>query len=223
MNEKVAAYVQSARSKGLDDGAIADKMRSIGVGEEEIAQSLASSGSKAQEMGESLKAAAAHSADMFLAGEKPNFEPFGPAVVLYYIIDYVAITAILAAVLSALVLFLRMTPLILLIPVAFFLVCAAYSKMFVDRFRFRLDDRLFYVRKGVFASANTLLPYENIQDIHVVQSITERLLGLSSAIIFTATTSGAGAEWIPGLPRDGAERLKAELFRKMKEVKNVTD
>ena len=222
MNEKVSAYVQNARSKGLDDGAIADKLRSIGVGEQEIAESLAAS-TKRQEMAESLKAAAARSGDMFSAGERPNFEPFGSAVLLYYMLDYVAITALSGAVAVACVLLLKMTVLILLIPVAFFATGAAYSKLFVDRFRFRLDDRLFFVRKGVFARANTLLPYENVQDIHVVQSITERVLGLSSAIIFTATTSGAGAEWIPGLSRDGAERLKAELFRKMKEVRNVTD
>ena len=224
MNEKVAAYVRNALSKGQDSESVAAKLRSIGVSEEEIRESLsASSKTKPQEIAESLRTAVTHSGDMFGGSGKPNFEPFASAAVLYYIIDYATIAAILALILVACVLFLNISPLVLLIPVVFLAVGAAYSKMFVKRFAFRLEDRVFFVRKGVFARAHTLLPYENIQDIHVVQSITERLLRLSAVIIFTATYSGAGSEWIPGLPKEGAERLKAELFRKMKEVKNVTD
>ena len=203
---------------------------------------------KTFEIQESKCLAEKHKDDMFGNLGKPNFEKLKSAVNIFYLIEDIQISIVLALMAVGCVLVLTLTdslhyiglsvlfsatlldfmPNSLLklslyaVPLVYVILKVIYLWFYFKKFRFRFEEGFFYVRKGVIGSAHRLLPYENIQDIHVVQGVIERLLGISSVIIFTATTS-AGSEWIPGLSPAGAERLKTELFKKVKEVKYVTD
>jgi len=64
--------------------------------------------------------------------------------------------------------------------------------------------------------------YENIQDIHVVQGMLEKIFGLWSVHAYTATT-GQSAQVIPGLSKENAEKLKDDLFTRIRRSKDVTD
>ncbi len=82
---------------------------------------------------------------------------------------------------------------------------------------------MFFSRKGVVTPSYTMIPYENIQDVHVSQGYVEKLLGLSTVRIYTATFSGRGSDAIPGLSRENAEAFKDALFARIKGVKKVVD
>lgn len=99
----------------------------------------------------------------------------------------------------------------------------AYSWWYISSFIFSLEGQYLFVRKGVIAHSYTIIPYENVQDIHVVQSLSDRIFGVWSVIIFTATATSAGSDNIFGLEKENAERLKEAVFAKMKEAKHVTD
>jgi len=108
-----------------------------------------------------------------------------------------------------------------------FIVLAAvdivYCLYYANSLVFTLEKSCMMVRKGVIAYGYTLIPYENIQDIHQVQSLSDRLFGVWSVVIFTATTTSQGSERIFGLSQQSSERLKESLFAKIKEAKHVTD
>jgi len=112
-------------------------------------------------------------------------------------------------------------PLLVFLPLTL-IAGAWYANEFVKRLRFRLDGEYFFVRQGVVLYNYTLIPYENVQDIHVTQLFTDQLLGMWTVIVFTATVGG-GAVRIPFLSRESAESLKGALFARMKEARNVTD
>lgn len=150
---------------------------------------------------------------MFSKDSGENFEKFANGAWLA-----LAVSNLSGIVLINIIIF----PLILLLPITI-IAGLWYSKEYLKRFIFRFDDTHFFVRKGVILYSYTLIPYENIQDVHVIQGLVERLFGVWSVIIFTATTSSRGAETVPGLSREGAERLKETIFKKIKEAKHVTD
>jgi membrane protein YdbS with pleckstrin-like domain len=142
-----------------------------------------------------------------------NFERFAGGAWLSMIV-----ATILGVVLWSLILF----PLLALIPLTLPLG-AWYGNEYLKRFRFRLERAHLFVRRGVIIYAYTLIPYENIQDVHVVQGYLERLFGVWSVIVFTATASARGSETVPGLSREGAENLRKAIFQKIKEAKHVAD
>jgi membrane protein YdbS with pleckstrin-like domain len=61
-----------------------------------------------------------------------------------------------------------------------------------------MRDGYLFVRKGVVTPGYTMIPYENIQDVHLDQPILEKALGLCNVRIYTATFSAKGSEMIPG-------------------------
>jgi membrane protein YdbS with pleckstrin-like domain len=114
-------------------------------------------------------------------------------------------------------------PLVGISCVVFVFLDVLYSWFYISSFIFSLDEQYIFVRKGVIAHNYTIIPYENVQDIHVVQSITDRIFGVWSVIIFTATATAAGSDNILGLKKEDAEVFKEAVFAKIKEAKHVTD
>jgi len=100
---------------------------------------------------------------------------------------------------------------------------AWYGIEYLKRLRFRLDKTYFFVRKGVILYSYTLVPYENVQDVHVVQGYVDRIFGVWKVVLFTATASIQGSECVFGLSRESAEKLRTAIFKKMKEARHVTD
>lgn len=75
------------------------------------------------------------------------------------------------------------------------------------------DDEI-YIQYGIFTRVKTFVPYSRIQHLDVRQSLFERMLHLSSLVLYTAGSVNADLI-IPGLPEDYAESLRIEL-------KNIT-
>jgi len=149
---------------------------------------------------------------MFGEEGKTNFTQFAGKARLVYILN-----SLLGLLIFSVVIF----PLTVLLPLTIPFI-AWYANQWLGRFKFTLDESKLFVRYGVFLYNYQLIPYENVQDIHVTQSLVDQIFGMWSVTVFTATVGGGSAR-IPLLEKDGAERLKDELFRKMKEARNVTD
>lgn len=110
--------------------------------------------------------------------------------------------------------------LILLIFSVFFIW---YSREFFRTFIYEPREIFFFSRKGVITPSYTLILYENIQDVHLEQTIFDRIFGLWKVKIYTATHSHRGADNIFGLSYESANKLKMAIFAKMKEVKQIVD
>ncbi|GAB7013015.1 PH domain-containing protein [Halolamina salina] len=72
-------------------------------------------------------------------------------------------------------------------------------------------DSLFLSR-GVFTRVRTVVPYVRVQHIDTTRSPLERLLGLSTLVVYTAGSRGADVT-IPGLTPDRASTLQERLER----------
>lgn len=73
----------------------------------------------------------------------------------------------------------------------------------------REDDLM--VRRGVFVSRLSVVPYGRMQFIDVVAGPIERAFGLATVHMHTA--AAASDARIPGLPQDEASRLRDQLAR----------
>ncbi|VVB54143.1 Bacterial PH domain protein [uncultured archaeon] len=149
---------------------------------------------------------------LLLSEGRQNFCSFAPNAQIGYVASSLWGTLIVSVILF---------PLILILPLTLTLTLF-YSVFSLRKFIFILEKRNLLVRRGIIKYSYSLIPYENIQDIHVTQTFVERLFGMWSVTVFTATIGG-GAVSIPALDKTDAEKLKDALFTKMKEAKNVTD
>ncbi len=94
-----------------------------------------------------------------------------------------------------------------------------YYKIWYKNFYFQFSDNSGVVKSQVIALSNTYVYYDRIQNINVTQGIIERIFGLFSVTIETAAesnkkVSGSGLQ-IPGLSKDGAEKIKNFLLAKV--------
>lgn len=83
----------------------------------------------------------------------------------------------------------------------------------VVRFRvwgFEIRDDCVYLQRGVFVNVKTLMPFVRIQHVDTQRSPLERIVGLSSIVVYTAGSRGADAT-IPGLLPDQATGLRETL------------
>nr|WP_255246169.1 PH domain-containing protein [Halolamina sp. CBA1230] len=72
-------------------------------------------------------------------------------------------------------------------------------------------DSLFLSR-GVFTRVRTVVPYVRVQHIDTTRSPLERVLGLSTLVVYTAGSRGADVT-IPGLTPERASTLQERLER----------
>lgn len=83
----------------------------------------------------------------------------------------------------------------------------------VARYRvwlFQLQDDALYLERGVFTRVETAVPYVRVQHIDTQRGPVDRLVGLSSVVVYTAGSRGADVR-IPGLVPDRARRLRDRL------------
>jgi len=98
-----------------------------------------------------------------------------------------------------------------------------YSRWYFKLFLFELRESCLFSRKGVITPDYTMIPYENIQDVHIDQPVIEKALGICNVRIFTATFSARGSETINGLSVADAEAFKNAVFQKIAGVRKVVD
>jgi hypothetical protein len=69
-----------------------------------------------------------------------------------------------------------------------------------------------YLSRGVFTRVRTVVPYVRVQHIDTARGPLDRLLGLSTLVVYTAGSRGADVT-IPGLTPDRASTLQRRLER----------
>ena len=94
---------------------------------------------------------------------------------------------------------------------------------------FMLGDDALKIRRGILAKEEIAIPYRQIQDVDVDQSISDRIWGVARLAILTAGHEEAkeGKEddsegVLPAIDRALAESLQAELLKRA-DVQKVTD
>jgi len=78
------------------------------------------------------------------------------------------------------------------------------------RWRFELQADALYLERGVLTQVRTVVPFVRVQHVDTQRSPVERLLGLSSVVVYTAGSRSADVT-VPGLTPDRADELQARL------------
>ncbi|QPV62745.1 PH domain-containing protein [Halosimplex litoreum] len=78
--------------------------------------------------------------------------------------------------------------------------------------RYVVREESLYLTRGVLTRVQTVVPYVRVQHIDTRRSAFERVLGLSTLVVYTAGSRGADVT-IPGLTPDTAEDLQSRLER----------
>lgn len=85
-----------------------------------------------------------------------------------------------------------------------------HALLYYRSWRFEIQDDALYLVRGVLTEVETAVPYVRVQHVDTQRGPVERLVGLSSLVVYTAGTRGADIS-IPGLTPDGANRLRERL------------
>ncbi|WP_049984891.1 PH domain-containing protein [Halobellus rufus] len=78
--------------------------------------------------------------------------------------------------------------------------------------RYEVREDSLYLERGVFTKVRTVVPFVRIQHVDTSRSPTERLVGLSSTVVYTAGSRGADVS-VPGLTPGDADDLRERLKR----------
>ena len=167
---------------------------------------------------------------MFDEETAKRFAPFAPGAFIAFLLSRLLFVIVISFILLFIVFvigILSQIPLIYVASFLLFLVLAVffiwYSREFFRTFIYEPRKEFFFSRKGVITPSYTLILYKNIQDVHLEQTIFDRIFGLWAVKIYSATHSLRGSDHIFGLSYDTANRLKTEIFSRVKEVKHVVD
>lgn len=97
-----------------------------------------------------------------------------------------------------------------------FLLCALIgvvrAVLLYRSWRYVVRADSLYLGRGVFTRVRTVVPYVRVQHMDTKRSPLERLLGLSTLVVYTAGSRGADVT-IPGLTPDRASTLQQRLER----------
>jgi uncharacterized protein len=100
------------------------------------------------------------------------------------------------------------------IPIALLVLLGLYVAFYPParyrRWRWRLTPLALELRYGVVVHRVEAVPYFRLQQIDVAQGPVDRLLGLATLQVTTASASGSVA--LPGIAAEDAPRIRAELL-----------
>ena len=82
--------------------------------------------------------------------------------------------------------------------------------------RYEVREDSIYLKRGVITRINTVVPFSRLQHVDTQRAALDRLMGLSTVVIYTAGSRGADVS-IPGLKPEDAERLQSSLKDKTME------
>ncbi|WGI16791.1 PH domain-containing protein [Methanonatronarchaeum sp. AMET-Sl] len=91
-----------------------------------------------------------------------------------------------------------------------------YSIYRYDVWVYEVRGDSLYLKRGVFTRVQTIVPYARIQHVDTQRSVLERLLNLSTLVVYTAGSRGSDVN-IPGLDPIHAEDLQKQLKEKTTE------
>ncbi len=78
------------------------------------------------------------------------------------------------------------------------------------RWGYEIRDDSLYLERGVLTEVRTIVPLVRIQHVDSSRTPIERILGLASAVVYTAGSRGADVR-IPGLTRTTAQTVQEQL------------
>ena len=93
------------------------------------------------------------------------------------------------------------------------LVVLAWRVLAWWRRTYMLDGGVLRVESGVLARSQQLLPCERIQQVHLVQKLRHRMLGVAALEVRTAVGGGGSGVTLEVLDADDAEALRLALLR----------
>ncbi|TYT60918.1 PH domain-containing protein [Natrialba swarupiae] len=96
------------------------------------------------------------------------------------------------------------------IVVAGIAIAAGYAIRLYQAWRFELQSDALYLERGVITFVETAVPFVRVQHVDTQFGPIERLLGLSSVVVYTAGSRNADVR-IPGLTPDRARDLQDTL------------
>ncbi|QLK26036.1 PH domain-containing protein [Natrinema zhouii] len=85
-----------------------------------------------------------------------------------------------------------------------------YALRLYQLWRFELQDDALYLERGVVTFVETAVPFVRVQHVDTQFGPVERVLGLSSVVVYTAGSRNADVR-IPGLTPDRARSLQDTL------------
>ena len=86
----------------------------------------------------------------------------------------------------------------------------AYPRLRYRRWRWQLTELAIELRYGVVVRIQETVPYFRIQQIDITAGPVDRLLGLASLQVTSASASGSAT--LPGIAADEAPQVRAELL-----------
>lgn len=93
------------------------------------------------------------------------------------------------------------------------LLWVVYSYYRYKNWMFVVHEEYLEIEHGVIWKVSVVVPYVRVQHIDTNRGPVERLLGLATLRVYTAGSEGADLG-IPGLDRERADRMQAELREK---------
>jgi len=91
-------------------------------------------------------------------------------------------------------------------------LAALHAVLYYRSWRYEVREDSLYLTRGVFTRVQTVAPYVRVQHIDARRGPVERLLGLSTLVVYTAGSRGADVT-VPGLTDDRADELQTALKR----------
>lgn len=93
---------------------------------------------------------------------------------------------------------------------ALFLLGLVHTLLRYRIWRFDVQEDALFLKRGVLTRVRTVVPYVRVQHVDTQRSPFERLVGLSSVVVYTAGSRGADVT-IPGLVPERATDLQEQL------------
>jgi membrane protein YdbS with pleckstrin-like domain len=85
-----------------------------------------------------------------------------------------------------------------------------YPRARYRAWRWRLTDIALELRYGILVHRHEAVPYFRVQQIDISQGPFDRLLGLATLQVTTASASGSAG--LPGIPADDAPQIRKQLL-----------
>jgi uncharacterized membrane protein YdbT with pleckstrin-like domain len=110
-----------------------------------------------------------------------------------------------------------------------FLITFLVAWLIYLNYKFALGDDALKIKQGIFNKEETAIPYRQIQNVDIERDLTYQMFGLSRIVILTAgeEEEKAGEDEsegiLPGLDKDLAEWLQAELLKRANVQKVVEE
>jgi len=87
-----------------------------------------------------------------------------------------------------------------------------HAVLYYRSWRYEVREDSLYLTRGVLTRVQTVAPYVRVQHIDARRGPVERILGLSTLVVYTAGSRGADVT-VPGLTDDRADELQQALKR----------